>query len=287
MCRWAAYKGPAIFLEEVVASPRQSLIAQSLHARRGRTPINGDGFGLAWYGEKPEPGMFRDAGPAWSDENLRNLAGQVRSPLFLAHVRAATCGGSNRANCHPFASGRWSFMHNGQIEDYAWLRRGLEAALPDPLYAQRRGSTDSELMFLLALGFGLEGDPQGALERMVGFIEGEARRIGARPDVKMTLALSDGQTLYIARYATEGEAPGLCHRLSQRLGGRAVASEPLDAEQTDWEEIPQNSFGRADVEGVELSPFAPRALAAPEPEARPSEPSSAERGLARAAGAAI
>lgn len=258
MCRWAAYKGPSIFLEEVIASPRQSLIAQSLQAKRGRTPTNGDGFGVAWYAEKPEPGVFRDAGPAWSDENLRNLAAQVRSTLFLAHVRAATCGGSSRTNCHPFVSNRWSFMHNGQIEDYAWLRRGLEAALPDSLYAQRRGSTDSELMFLLAMGFGMEGDPQGALERMVGFIEDEARRIGARPGVKMTLALSDGATLYLARYATEGEAPTLCHRLSRRLGGRAVASEPLDVEETDWEEIPQNVFGRADIDGVEMSAFRPR-----------------------------
>ncbi|MDD2867126.1 class II glutamine amidotransferase [Neomegalonema sp.] len=258
MCRWAAYKGPSIFLEEVIASPRQSLIAQSLLALRGRTPTNGDGFGVAWYGEKPEPGVFRDAGPAWSDENLRNLAGQVRSPLFLAHVRAATCGGSSRANCHPFVSGRWSFMHNGQIEDFAWLRRALEVALPDSHYAQRRGSTDSELMFLLALGFGLENDPQGALERMVGFIEETARGIGARPCVKMTLALSDGRTLHIARYATDGEAPTLFHRLSRRLGGRAVASEPLDSEETDWEEVPQGVFGRADVEGVTLSPFRPR-----------------------------
>ena len=258
MCRWAAYTGPSIFLEEVIASPRQSLIAQSLSCRQGRTVTNGDGFGVAWYGERPEPGLFRDEGPAWSDENLRALAGQVRSAMFLAHVRAATGGGSSRVNCHPFISGRWSFMHNGQIEDFAWLRRGLVSALPDSLYAQRRGSTDSELMFLLALGFGLEGDPKGALERMVGFIEEEARSLGARPCLKMTLALSDGAALYVTRYATDGEAPTLYHRMSRRLGGRAVASEPLDAEETDWEEIPQAVFGRASVEGVELTAFRPQ-----------------------------
>ena len=55
-----------------------------------------DGFGIAWYGERAEPGRFRDILPAWSDCNLRSLSRQIRSPLFLAHVRAATHGGTRR-----------------------------------------------------------------------------------------------------------------------------------------------------------------------------------------------
>ena len=31
------------------------------------TAVNADGFGLAWYGERPEPGLYRDVMPAWSD----------------------------------------------------------------------------------------------------------------------------------------------------------------------------------------------------------------------------
>ena len=42
-------------------------------------------------------------------------------------------------------------MHNGQIGGYAGVRRALEAQLPERLYAARRGATDSELLFLLAL----------------------------------------------------------------------------------------------------------------------------------------
>jgi glutamine amidotransferase len=64
----------------------------------------------------------------------------------LAHVRASTGGASSRANCHPFVSGRWSFMHNGQISGFEKLRRRLEGGISDALYDQRQGTTDSELV---------------------------------------------------------------------------------------------------------------------------------------------
>ncbi|MGA4923289.1 hypothetical protein, partial [Bacillus subtilis] len=32
--------------------------------------------------------------------------------MFFAHVRAATGTAVTRQNCHPFACGRWMFMHN-------------------------------------------------------------------------------------------------------------------------------------------------------------------------------
>lgn len=106
MCRWAAYLGEAVFLEEIVTAPCHSLIAQSHHALEGKTATNGDGFGIAWYGERAEPGLYRDILPAWSDPNLRSLSRQIRSSLFLAHVRASTGGATSRANCHPFVHGR-------------------------------------------------------------------------------------------------------------------------------------------------------------------------------------
>ena len=49
----------------------------------------------------------------------------------------------------------------------------------DPaLFADVQGSTDTEVVFHLALTFGLEDDPIGALERTVGLIEATARRHG-------------------------------------------------------------------------------------------------------------
>jgi predicted glutamine amidotransferase len=134
---------------------------------------NGDGFGVAWYGARPEPGLYRDILPAWSDPNLKNLCRQTRSRLFLAHVRAATTGATSRSNCHPFTFGRWSFMHDGQIGNFERLRRRLEGSLPDHLYVERGGTTDSELIFLIMLDEGLDGDPQGAVGRTAAFSDGE------------------------------------------------------------------------------------------------------------------
>jgi len=179
MCRWAAYIGPEVYLEEVVSAPGQSLIAQSLHARECKSGTNGDGFGVAWYGERPEPGLFRAVLPAWSDPNLRAIAHQVRSRLFLAHVRASTGAATSRNNCHPFVVGRWSFMHNGQVGGYDRLRRRIDMMIPESLYDFRKGATDSEALFLLALAEGLERDPKGAYERAVGQLEALSRASGA------------------------------------------------------------------------------------------------------------
>ena len=88
MCRILAYAGRPILLEDLVCRPKHSLVHQALDAHESRTTTNGDGFGIGWYGERPEPGLYRETLPAWSDENLRSICSQVRSRLFFAHVRA-------------------------------------------------------------------------------------------------------------------------------------------------------------------------------------------------------
>src|SRR5262249_3406954 len=115
MCRFVAYLGEPIFLEELVARPSHSLVRQSLRAHAAKAVTNRDGFGTGWCGERAEPAVYREVLPAWSDENLQSLAATVRSRLFFAHVRAATGSGIARTNCHPFRHGKWLFMHNGQI----------------------------------------------------------------------------------------------------------------------------------------------------------------------------
>ena len=165
MCRFLAYRGEPIFLTDLVCAPSHSLVHQSLHAAEAKTETNGDGFGIGWYGERPVPGTYREVRPAWSDENLRSLCDQVRSGLFFAHVRASTGTATTRANCHPFAHGRYLFMHNGQIGGYARIKRRIEALIPDDLYETRHGTTDSEAIFLLAIANGLGEDPVGAMAR--------------------------------------------------------------------------------------------------------------------------
>lgn len=261
MCRWAAYTGAPIFLEEIVSRPGHSLIRQSHCATECHTAINADGFGLAWYGERAEPGLYRDVMPAWSDPNLKSLVAQVKSPLFLAHVRASTGTATSRNNCHPFAVGAWCFMHNGQVGGYDALRRDAEMMIPDALYPQRKGATDSEALFLVALGEGLDEDPLGAMERATARFEALSRRKGAAPHLRLTAAFSDGRRLYAIRYATDDHAPTLYHRWSVTRQGRAVVSEPLESGEC-WEAVPPGSFCIFEGERVEIRPFRPVPVAA-------------------------
>ena len=259
MCRWAAYVGQPVFIEDIVSRPGHSLVRQSHEAVECKSAINADGFGLAWYGERAEPGLFRDILPAWSDPNLASLTQQVKSRLFLAHVRASTGTATSRNNCHPFAVGRWTFMHNGQIGGYDRFRRDAEMMIPDELYAHRRGATDSEALFLVALGEGLDIDPKGALERATARMESLSRQKGAAPHFRMTAALSDGEKLYAVRYASDEHAPTLYHRWSDSRSGRAVVSEPLETGEC-WDAVPPGSFCTFDGGQVKIEPFAPGLL---------------------------
>jgi glutamine amidotransferase len=117
-------------------------------------------------------------------------------------------------NCHPFRYGRWLFVHNGEIDGLAPFRRDLYVAVAQPLFNHIEGSTDSELMFFLALTFGLEDDPIAGVERMAGFVEHTARANGVDQSLWMTLGFTDGNTLYAVRYASDGDAPTLFHPTS-------------------------------------------------------------------------
>jgi glutamine amidotransferase len=257
MCRWAAYLGEAVFLEDIVTAPCHSLIAQSHCAQEAKSPTNGDGFGLAWYGGRAEPGLYRDILPAWSDPNLKSLCRQIRSGLFLAHVRASTGGATSRANCHPFVSGRWSFMHNGQIGGFERIRRSLENSIADERYDEKQGSTDSELFFLLMLDEGLDGDPQGAPSRAAARVIEASRRAGIEPSLKLTAAFTDGETLFAVRYATDSHAPTLYTAEMYGGRGRCIVSEPFDRAGGSWHAIPPASFVAMTRQSMTIRPFAP------------------------------
>src|SRR3982750_3216183 len=155
MCRWMAWFGQPVLIEELLFKSQHGIVDQSLHARMGAEPTNGDGFGLGWYGAGDRPAVYRSNHPAWGDDNLRDLAAHVESPLFLSHVRAAIGSPVQETNCHPFRSGRWMFVHNGYVAEYGLLRRDLVLAVRPDLFSSIEGTTDSEVLFHLALTFGL------------------------------------------------------------------------------------------------------------------------------------
>ena len=255
MCRWVAYQGEPVFLEEFVSRPCRSLVAQSRHCREAKTEVNADGFGLGWYGERARPGTFRDIRPAWSDENLLSLAHQIKSRLFFAHVRASTGTATTRANCHPFTHGAWLFMHNGQIGGYDRIRRRVDTAIPDELFTHRAGTTDSEAIFLLMLAFGLERDPVGATRQALSFVEAEMRRANTDEPLRFTSTFTDGRTLYAVRYASDLQPPTLYTRVADEVRGTLVVSEPLDQGQAGWTAVPRQSFVTVTDGKIAVTPF--------------------------------
>jgi predicted glutamine amidotransferase len=234
MCRWIAYRGETIPLERYVTSPAHSLIAQSISALESTASTNGDGFGLGWYGTHPEPGLYREVRPAWSDENLRYLCRHIQSHLFFAHVRSSTGTPVTRPNCHPFASGRWLFMHNGVIGEWSRVRRRVEALIPDGLYGSRVGTTDSEAVFLAIMGAGGERDPIGAVSRVIATLTAIVNEKGE--PLRFTAALADGHNLYAFRYAANDRANTLYYRTCG--DDVVIVSEPLDAERERWKPVP-------------------------------------------------
>ena len=251
MCRWLAYTGAPLRIDNLLFRPRNSLIRQSLHASQGATTTNGDGFGLGWYGERGFPGLYRDTLPAWHDANLRSLAEQIRSRLFFAHVRASSGTSTSRENCHPFRYERALFMHNGQIGGYELVRRDIENLIPGDVYRHRAGTTDTEAFFLLAIGHGLLDDPPGAFARSIAAVREVMTRHGVTEPFRMTAALADGDRLFALRYSSDDHPPSLYFGEGAEIeadgesvnfvpgrGSVLVLSEPLDMHEGPWREVP-------------------------------------------------
>ena len=274
MCRWMAWSGQPLIIEELLFKTEHGLVDQSLHSRMGVETTNGDGFGLGWYGGGEGPALYRSVAPAWGDPNLRELAAHVESPLFMAHVRATTGTAIQQTNCHPFRHDRWLFVHNGVVKGIHEMRRDLMLAIDPSLFPEIEGSTDSEVIFYLAITFGLEDDPIGAVERAIGFVEATAERHGIDNPVQASMGLSDGECLWAFRYSTERKSRTLfsssdaaaireLHPENERLQrlqdeDRVVVSEPLADLKGVWDRIEESTVLVVQPGPDEHRPFRPQ-----------------------------
>ncbi len=275
MCRFVLYLGEDVPLSSLVTEPENSIIHQSFHSHEREEPLNGDGFGVAWYAPhvSAEPAVFKDITPAWNNMNLINLARVIRSPCVLAHVRAATPGlPVIQLNCHPFVCGPFAFMHNGRVGGFQKIRRTLMKSLSDRAFNAVEGSTDSEFLFGLFLDFfeyyknnaeahGDESEEDmlsAALMATISEVERLKEEAGVTEPSLLNLAVTNGHTAVISRYVSEGG--GKANTLYLHAGGRCectfrhlhliktggprsaviVASEPLTDEDT-WMKVPDDN----------------------------------------------
>src|SRR5688500_8039614 len=118
MCRWLSYSGSPVLLEDLLYKPANSLVVQSKYSQLGAETVNGDGFGVGWYGSQETPGIYRSIEPAWNDLNLKELSAHASASRVFAHIRASTGSPVQQTNCHPFRSENWLWMHNGAIASF-------------------------------------------------------------------------------------------------------------------------------------------------------------------------
>ena len=268
MCRFLCYIGPEILLSDMLYSSKNSLILQSYKSKERKEPLNGDGFGVGWYTPQvgPTPCVFRSLTPAWNNQNLRRLSEHVKSSCFFAHVRAASpnmriC----EDNCHPFQCGPYLWMHNGTIEGFSQIRRRLRASLPDHLYNNIEGTTDSEhafAVFLNLLGDTNPGHPARelgqTLVKTVAHLERWTGETNSTAPSYYNFAVTDGQSVAAIRYVSDPKlepaslyyaagrkyecANGVCHLVSCEPTEKAVviASERLSEDNSHWTRVAPN-----------------------------------------------
>jgi glutamine amidotransferase len=261
-------------MEDLLYRPEHSLIVQSMHSTMGAETTNGDGFGVGWYSStKDVPGIFRSTEPAWNDRNLRDLSGYITSPLMFAHIRAAIGSPVQQTNCHPFRDGQWLFMHNGYIDGFLTMKRDLALAVEPELFPHMEGTTDTEMLFFLAMTFGLKDDPPAAVSRAVGLVEEVGRRHGIEFPVQMTVATTDGETTWAFRHSTEGRSRTLFHSTDIATlrrqypdnpalhllsdDSRIIVSEPLGGLRGAWREVPESTCVVIRQGEEKLLPFTP------------------------------
>jgi glutamine amidotransferase len=269
MCRFLAYRGRPVLMDELLYQPKNSLIRQSVKARESEEPLNGDGFGVGWYAQEldPTPGVFVSVRPAWNDHNLRYISKKILSNCIFAHVRAASISEVSEANCHPFHYKNFLFMHNGDIEGFEYIKRYLRRKLSDETYDWIRGQTDSEHMCALFIENlkKKSSDPDAfmmaeALEETMAEIEEIKREKGVKGDSYANIAITDGRHVIAMRYVSDDnkKAPTLyyseggryiCHDGICQMSPAdpmdhsiLIVSEKLTASHKDWKVIPQNTM---------------------------------------------
>lgn len=279
MCRFVLYHGSPLPISSLITEPVHSIIKQSVHADETDEPLNGDGFGVAWYAPEisPRPAAFRSVTPAWSNLNLLDLTRVTRSGCVLAHVRAATAGQPViETNCHPFTHGRFTFMHNGDVARFRQIRRRILDDLSDQAFGAIRGSTDSEHLFGVFLdevdGAELDKAPdrgealaralERAVHRVVVLSEEMKTIVPPEPGVEddnswVNVAVSDGVVSAAIRTTTSPLEPsslyvhhgrryvceqGVCRMIEPEAGhGAVIISSERLSDDEGWMKVPRDS----------------------------------------------
>ena len=160
--------------------------------RREAEPILVEGLRRLEYRGYDSAGLATLAGPGHL--HLRKRAGRIAdlarhlrdrpAPgcLGISHTRWATHGPATDANAHPHVGGdgRVAVVHNGVIENYAALKRQLQAE-----GVVFRSDTDTEVIAQL-IAHHLDGDLVEAVRQDAAAAQGDLRPGGRQPATTRT-----------------------------------------------------------------------------------------------------
>jgi glutamine amidotransferase len=148
-------------------------------------------------------------------------------------------------------------------------------AIDESLFPKITGTTDTEVLFYLALTFGLDDDPPQAIARAIGLVEARGQAQDVAYPFQGTIATTNGQSMWVFRYSSQGrsrslfftrDVPTLRQQYPDREilrevsdDARLIVSEPIGDLPGAWIEMPEASYGVVSKGGDQLLPFAPKA----------------------------
>ncbi len=251
MCRFVAYRGPAIPLADLVYDAPHGLERQAFAPRQLVSGhVNVDGTGVAWWREgDPEPLLYRSERPPWSDPNLPALSRRLHATSVLAAIRNATPGiPFGPDHVQPFVFDGIAGTHNGWVEGFSGaVGRDLVGLLSPEAFSSLPAISDSLVVVRLAISEALS---RGSLTAGLRAAADQVLAVCERHDVRcgLNLALVDRTTIAAVRTARDVEPSSLWSKASG--SARWVASEPLD--DAGWDAVAADRVVAVDRDAISL-----------------------------------
>jgi predicted glutamine amidotransferase len=205
---------------------QESGAASSLQRFAEHSDRNPHGWGLAYYTGSGAV-LKKKAIEARKSAEYYDAIKLARSKIIISHIRHASCGKINDANCHPFVQtfegADWVFAHNGHVEGVG--RHPMNA-----------GETDSESAFHILMESVRNCrhmDNGTAYHGIASGIAGLFEEYEFGRQVGLNFVMSDGRVLYAFNhhpekpmyYSSSGDAITVS---TQKLGGGIWEPLPPD-----------------------------------------------------------
>ena len=251
MCRLLAYVGAPVSPAPLVFGGNHSLYRQSWAPGELLSgSVNADGYGVVWRGADGVLARIAASRPIWYDGDLETTLGAVRSGCVFAALRNGTPGiPVDGTGVLPLTFDGWAFALNGFVPDFrARHMRALREELPDELYAELRGSSDSETLFLLALAF--IGEGATALEALRRIRARVLQRLDPDQEAQLNMVLTDGHRVTAVRTGSVEATNSLyvARRPDFAPEGVVLASEPTHPEAS-WTAVDAHTWVELDPDG--------------------------------------